>query len=219
MTSKIDKLLAVDPLALAERMTGISYKDETHGEGFDNPTILLGLALMQDNAAAKAQAMLETDDTMFSNELPRYRRIIEKFGFEEVLADPWRSKWEQNETFYVFAHRDGLLLSFDTFDGNHVNGGKVYYNWRPAVDNPFSCTSSGHMTTGGVWIGDHDCREALIHNLNKLRNCGDFVCPWVERPFLWLLNFDEPKVAGYDHETITQSRIDRLPQWVRDFIN
>lgn len=213
--SKIDALLKIDPLAVAEKITGISYKDKAFGEGLDNPATALGLLLMQAHAKEKEAALRETNDTVFSNELPRYLTIIEKFGFEQVLADEWQSTWGPTETLYIFAHRKGLLLSFDTFGGNRVNAAKVYYNWKPSIDEWWDCRSSGHMTEGGIWVGDHDAREALIHNLNKLNNRGAFVSPWAERPFLWLLNFDEPKVAGYDYRAITEARIARLPDWVK----
>lgn len=217
--SEIDRLLAVDPLAEAERITGVSYKDEKRGKGLDNPAAALGLILLQTNAAAKEKVLRETGDTVFSNELPRYQSIIEKYGFENVLADHWLSRWGHDETYFTYAHRKGLLLAFDTFNGKSVNGGKVYYNWRPASMEVMSgATSSGGLTKDGVWVGDHDCREALIHNLTKLDNRGEFVCPWAKRGFLWLLNFDEPKVEGYDYKAITEARIKRLPQWVQDFV-
>lgn len=217
--SEIDRLLAVDPLAEAERITGVSYKDKEHGEGFDNPATALGLILMQTNAVAKDKVLRETGDTVFSNELPRYQTIIEKYGFEKVLEDHWQSTWGPEEIYFIYAHRKGLLLAFDTFDGKRVNGGKVYYNWRPAsLDVMCGATSSGGMTKDGVWVGDHDCREALIHNLTKLDNRGEFVCPWAKRGFLWLLHFDDPKTPGYNYQAITSERVSRLPQWVRDFI-
>lgn len=218
----IDELLKFDPLAAAEKITGVDYKDDAAGIGFDNPSVALGLMLAHAHGQAKERALTETGDTVFSNELSRYRMIVEGFGFEEVLRDEWDSSWGHRESFYIFAHRKGLLLSFDTWssDGRpqHINCAKVQYNWRPAVDSLFDCISSGHMHPSGVWVGDHDAREALIHNLNTLNNRGEFVAPWVERPFMWLLHFDDPKVEGYDYAAISEARIKRLPQWVQDFI-
>lgn len=215
----IDSMLKFDPLAEAEKVTGVRYSDKEAGEGFDNPATALGFRLMQDHAAAKERALTELGDTVFSNDLPRYRSIIESYGFQEVLADRWHSRWGNDETYFIFAHPKGLLLSFDTFYGDRVNGGKVYYNWRPAdMERAWGCTSSGCMVSDDVWGGDHDCREALIHNITKLETNGTLITPWVKRPFLWLLHFDDSRVDGYDHAAITEARIKRLPQWVQDFI-
>lgn len=219
--SDLDNLLNYDPLATAEKITGMHYKDG--GVSLDNPTIGIGLLLAQRNAAEKNAILDELDDTKLSNNLDRYQSIITNYGFEQVLADEWKSGHGHEETYFIYAHRKGLLLSFDTYSGCRVNGGKVYYNWRPATDDAsnWECTSSGGYTnydSDPVWVGDHDCREALIHKLNRLNNRGEFVTPWVKRPFLWLLHYDDSKVPGYDYRAITEARIKRLPEWVQEFI-
>lgn len=218
----LDKLLKFDPLDTAEKITGVSTAD-AELQGFENPAMAVGFVLMQENAAAKEEWLTELDDTSFHNKLERYQRIIEKFGFEQVLADNFTSKWDNHENYFIYAHRKGLLLSFDTFNQTSVNGGKVYYQWRPSVplDETHGCRSSGcfeNYDTDPVWIGDHDCREALIHNLNKLNNRGEFVSPWIKRPFLWLLHHGDTEAENYDYKEINETRIERLPQWVKDFI-
>lgn len=217
--TELERRLKLDPLARAEELTGVSYKDKAAGDGFDNPAVALGFLMMQENAAAKERLLTEADDTTMLNDLSRYRRIIESYGFELVLADEWVSSWGHRETYFIFAHRKGLLLSFDTYNGTRVNGGNVYYNWKPSVpwDEVSGCLSSGGMS-GEIWVGHHDCREALIHNLNKLNNRGEFVAPWARRPFLWLLHYDDSKTPGYDYAAITESRIKRLPAWVQEML-
>lgn len=214
----LDKLLRFDPLDMAEKLTGVSIHDEA-----DKSSVVLGLAIAQEHASAKNRALLESNDTTLCNKLARYVLIITAFGFEEVLIDKWKSSWGHDEQLSIYAHRKGLLLSFDSYNGENVSGGNVYYNWRPTVslDEAGDCTSSGgyaNFDTDPVWVGGHDCREAIIHNLNKLNNRGEFVTPWVKRPFLWLLHYDEPKVQGYDYRAISEARIRRLPSWVQDFI-
>lgn len=78
-----------------------------------------------------------------------------------------------------------------------------------------------------VWVGSHDCREAIRHNISKLEEFGEFLTPWQESPFLWLLHHmdtqsPEGKDLGYksyDYEGITKSRIAQLPEDVRRAIN
>lgn len=229
-TVTIDDLLNFDPLLEAEKITGVSYKDTKAGEGFDNPASALGFLLAHDHARAKEEKLMELGDTVLSNDLDRYQAIIEKYGFEKVLEDDFlnddhRKEDEQTwEKFFVYAHRKyGLLLSFDTFtwvkgEKPHVNGGSVVYNWKPLVDNWQEVVSSGGYIDNDVWGGNHDCREALIHKMNNLNNRGEFVIPWHKRPFLWLLHYGETRNKNYDHKAVTAARIERLPQWVKDFI-
>lgn len=157
-------------------------------------------------------------DTGFSNGLAFYRDVLVYLGFEEVLTVDRAT----NGHLFIFAHRDGLLLKFDThhmFDVEHVNGASVYYNWKPNDEKEgWHYVSSGHGSAPGIWIGDHDAREKLIAKLDGLRKNGSFITPWFERPFLWLLHYDDPKAPGYDYRAINRERIARLPDWVREFV-
>ena len=220
--SRIDDLLMFDPLETAEKLTGVRIDD---GRGFDNPAIGLGFLLAQSHGRNKEAVLRGLNDTYHNMELPAYQQVVEKFGFKCVLTDRWRSSHDYDESFFIYAHADGLLLAFDTFAGKRVNGGNVYCNWRSLTDDAYSCIGSGGWIegpengyVGAVFDSHHDCREALIHNLNKMRNRGEFVRPWIKRPFLWLLHYDEPKKNGYDYNAINAERISRLPQWVQDFV-
>lgn len=219
----LDELLKTDALADAEKITGVSIHDKTFDGGFDNPSVALGFLLMQENAAAKEAALTELGDTTLTNKLDRYQKIIESYGFEQVLADKFTSRSGDEETFFIYAHRKGLILSFDTFSGTRVNGGEVYYNWRPLVPikEAWQCTSSGGYYGSDedpIWAGNHDCRESLIHNLNKLNNRGEFLASWIKEPFLWFVHYQESKEPEYDYEAITNARIERLPDWVKGII-
>jgi len=210
-------LLQTDALAVAETVTGKSYKE-------DDATQSLGFLMHIANGDAKRKALLERDDTTFSTSLSRYQRIISNYGFREVLRIPFEGRYGP-DTFFIYWHDDGLLLKFDTFGWDqdesepNVNGGKVHYCWRPNEDvNRWDLTNSGQMTDSGVWAGDHDCREALIFNLEQLRANGEFVKPWVGRHFLWLLHYMDTKDDGYDYKAITTERAAMLPVDVREVI-
>lgn len=208
----LGEMLTFDPLGTAERITGSSIHDD------GSPAIGLGLALSIQHNARKEAALYAAGDTTFSDGLDRYLGIIEANGFERVLALPFMGH-DTQETLYVYASRDGLLLRFDTHQGDRVNGGSVYYNWKPSdIATMHRHTSSGGFVTDEVWAGDHDAREALIFKMNTLRANGELVSPWVKRPSLWLLHYMDSKAEGYDYKAINEARISTLPQWVRDFI-
>lgn len=70
-------------------------------------------------------------------------------------------------------------FSYDTFDVNDES------TWRQ-IDNPEFDKSQ--------WVLEAhiDCREGLLHKLNKLLELGDFVTPWVEVPFgMTMFNFEQ----------------------------
>ena len=43
---------------------------------------------------------------------------------------------------------------------------------------------------------------------------GDFLVPWVQRPFLWLLDYSQTKVPGYDYKAISEAVIATFPAHV-----
>lgn len=79
----------------------------------------------------KNELLKQVDDTLFSDELDRYHRIVEELGFEKVLEiDFYSNSSDNDEKYYIFWRSNGgLLLSHDTFRGR-VNGGNVYFNWK-----------------------------------------------------------------------------------------
>lgn len=69
-----------------------------------------------------------------------------------------------------------------------------------------------------IWSGDHDCREALKFNINRLAENGTFLKKWNEQPFLWLLHYMDTKKEGYNYKSINEERIAMLPIDVQELI-
>jgi hypothetical protein len=208
----LGSMLSFDALNAVEVITGKDYKA-------DDDTTWLGIALMHEDSRNKEAALLARGDTTFMNDTSRYLTVIEGAGFERCLEQTFVGG-EGEERFFIYARRDGLLLSFDTFGAKHINGAKVYYNWRPSdgVERHRLTSSGGFAADRKTWIGDHDAREALLYKMDRLAAFGELVCPWIERPFLWLLHYMDTKSPGYNHRAINEARIALLPQWVRDMI-
>lgn len=228
----LNSILTFDPLQAAEDLTGRSMHD-------DDTVGMLGMLIAVKHNAVKNEQLVSMDDTTLQNDLDRYIRIITEMGFEQVLGLPFDAPgWGESdpvrhEHLYIFAHRDGLLLSFDTYNEIKVNSGKVYYCWEPNdnIEEAYRCTSSGGWYSfdpetrpsrhnADYWAGDHDAREALRHNINKLRAHGTFLPKWPvgNKLFLWLLHYRDTKEDGYDYKAINQKRIAMLPDWVREMI-
>jgi hypothetical protein len=209
------RILSFDPLSEAEKATGKDYHN-------DESTSLLGLGLAITHNQRKDSLLKSMGDTSFTNDLQDYQQIIEAEGFVKIIELPFFSESsEKDESYFIYFNTEkGILLSFDTFSGRRsVNGGSFYYNWLPDKNNEnwFRLTSSGGFTKD-VWVGCHDCREALRLNIRNLANNGKFVTPWVDEPFLWLLHHGDTKNEGYDYKKINEQRIAMLPDFVKEAI-
>lgn len=69
-----------------------------------------------------------------------------------------------------------------------------------------------------IWVGYHDCREAIKNNINLMLKNGVFLKEWKKQPFLWLLHHGDTKVEGYSYEEINQKRLNLLPDYVKKCI-
>jgi hypothetical protein len=210
---QIEKILKRDALDETEKMTGSSYKDSPF-------TQQMAILNHLEAVAHREAAMLLTGDTAFSNKLDYYMKAASSIGFKKVLELPFavKSDWDERpriETYFIF-WRDGILLSFDTYNSDHVNGGHFYYNWKGPRG---SYLSSGHAVENDIWVGDHDCREGLKFHIRQLEENGSFLPKWVERPFLWMLHHgDTANDKVYDYESLNAKRIAMLPREVREAI-
>ncbi|MCC6404831.1 MAG: hypothetical protein IT405_00370 [Candidatus Yanofskybacteria bacterium] len=192
---RIGELLEYDAIAVGEDMA------EFAGLGPD-VGVPLGFMLFQDANARKEQALTEADDTVLLGDLERYLRIVAAEGFTEVLRVPFTVEDNygssggevKREALFVFFHdRDGILLVFDTYGGGKVNSGHFYYNWVPKRSQQLGMPTgaSGGWYGERLWVGHHDCREALRFKLRRLRQRGSFVPTWQRQPFLWLLHYGD----------------------------
>lgn len=211
-------LLEFDPLQAVEDMTGKSYK--THEQ-----VGLAGFGLAMIHNKIKNAALTEAGDTTLSNELVRYREVIEGMGFEEAAAFPFESPgWNKEdppkkETLFVFIQREhGIVLVFDTYDSVGVNGGNFHYCWKPNSDSAlYGVTSSGGFRSltdqewkrkeippeDLYWEGSHDCREAIKYKVEGLLKHGTFIPKWPKfsqgsrRSGFYLMSYQDWKHPDY----------------------
>lgn len=216
----LEALLRYDPLAEAEKITGISYKE-------DEQTQAIGFALLQSRSVMRDAALRERGDTVFHNELERYRGIVENYGFECVYVESFTGRRNGNEEqYFIYWHPDGLILAFDTYNTDHVNGANVHYNWKRNKGTEYWANASSRGLCDDwddpdadvVLLQSLDAREALIFNLDNLRANGEFVTPWIGEPMLWYLHHHGDPEENPDRADAQANRIARLPANVRDII-
>lgn len=206
--SEIDDLLNFDPLMAAEEVTGKSYKE-------DKDTMHLGFAMHIDKAAAVRTEMSLRDDTFQSSLFSDASRIYRSLGFESIYAVTFKSKWEHGIDEFVVFWRDGILATLESFE-DRVNRASIYYNWAANPDvEAWQYVSSGHFL-GNTIIGHHDVRVGLRHTLGRMEDAGTFLNPWIERPFLWLVNYSVEDSS--DYREVNDFVISQFPDHVREAI-
>ena len=154
-------------------------------------------------------------DTNSSSQTPHeFINVLTESGFKEVLKIPIDS----SENFFVF-WRPGLLITLDTFIGR-VNRAMLYFNFcgqRSAIHG--SSAFVADTDQGRVYSGSTDIRNGLRYKLGDMLEVGTLLEKWVERPFLWLLHYEDTKAAGYKFDDINAERIALLPENVREAIS
>lgn len=220
-TDPFDAMLKMDPLAEAEKITGNSYKE-------DSATARLGFGMHLRHRQQVREELTLRGDTHYGSSWADTLRIFADLGFEVVHEHQFAGSYaDRIETFIVLWREDGVLAKAETFGSTGRNTADVFYNWRPNddVQSTWEYTSSGGLHGPSydrgekLWIGNHDVREAMRHKLSRLESNGRFVTPWVERPFLWLLDYSQSKVKDYDYRVITEQVITTLPEHIRTAIN
>jgi len=216
-TGKLDALLSADPLHAAEQLTGTSYKNS-------DATTALGAMIAMSNHERADALLRASSDTRFSMPFDEHLAVFATAGFQIVLDEPFTGTDDAAERFVVLWRPDGVLASCESYSRwDSTNSSHVYYNWRPDdpedTDRWWPLISSGHMTDG-VWVGDHDTREALRHKLAGLESAGRFVSPWPQpHRSLGLLSYADWRRCGNDREqyrAVRRDRFGRLPAAVRE---
>jgi hypothetical protein len=210
-----------DPLDIAEKLTGKSYKE-------DEETSSLGMLLQFSKTKILNKLLIETNDTIYGMKVSQYLDIATSSGFRIVLELPFDGNvgdnhQTYNEMFYILFHdKYGILLTVETYGETSVNSSHSYYNWIPNdIENYHLYISSGGFNKNeekNIWIGNHDGREGLLLNIRQLAENGTFLTPWVERPWLWLLNYVEAHTNADDYKEINQKILNLLPEDVRKLL-
>jgi hypothetical protein len=152
---EINQLQKMDPLKEAEKISGESYKTCTM-------TSMMGFSIQMNKSKKMAELLDKMNDVKFGEKLNSYIAKITTFGFEEVFKMPFKNDRNALEHLYAFFEPSrGILLIFDTYNGDGVNGGNMYY--QVAVDHSkpyYKASSSGGFIT-------HNKRLACFDNNYK----------------------------------------------------
>lgn len=228
MPKNLDDLLKYDALQEAEDIVYGKNGEPPIYTGRSDVKNDLFMLLGSLNQKDKREALEKQQDTGGSQKVQYFQKVLTDNGFildlHEVGKKPsWDKTFHQkmkNEMCQVWYHPDGIVVIFDTFMGG-VNSAKCFYQVKPLDPERkgfYECTSSGSFEKtndeGLIWIGDHDAREGLIHNLNKIRKHGTFLKQWhmTRRP-VWFVIWEGPEQYSFDfdYDAASLERILRCP--------
>lgn len=234
--------LEIDPFALAEKMTGQSYKT-------DKATESLGFGLSLAHVQSTRELLSSIGDMHYGLSAPQGLALFLKDGFDIVSVRKFegntgdKSEVYDERLYILFCKRRGILVRFETYgrgsahnpDGS-CNSIKVYFNYRPGHKDFVMCGYSGHGIVdpaplykteasqynpdGNTYaiIGDFDGREGIFTRLQMLEQNGEFITPWLEKPWVWFLSYADTKEKDYDVDGINNAALSVLPDYVKKAI-
>ena len=125
ISEKIATTLAYDGLHEAEKVTGVSYKDDCF-------TSILGMYSMIQNNKLKNCLLSAAGDTTLIELSETYLYKVTSFGFEMLLDIPFKTDkigHATDEHLYIMFHREfSILLKWDTYH-DYRNSATMYYNF------------------------------------------------------------------------------------------
>jgi len=220
MTENIEDVLAFDPLATAEKITGKTYSG-------DHETSQLGFLLHLQHGQMKNDLLKELHDTYFGMPWNDFCLLIETspFGFKEGLKESFQTEDGRTEQFRAwFEPSRGLVLIATSYRGEDLNSCSVYGQLK--VSPGFSpwkilsrCSHGGDGDKLGYTYFSYDGREGLLSKLSSidLQPGKEWCNPWMTHQHVWFVIYpEEGKCKLGEFAKFNNSRINRChPELVK----
>lgn len=177
-----DDLLGFDPVEAAEQVTG--------HDSADPRTILLAALMEEQNESRKREELGLRMDTYHGMSYDDAMESFIDLGFTNVS---YRAT-SGGESWKLFWHEDGILLAAESatplgIETPILASAPASYNIRVKSGLPptkfLSAVDFGHFSThnSDVWVGWSDFTEGARHKMERLRENGEFLPEWKERPW------------------------------------
>lgn len=211
MNSKIEKALNLDALYEMEKTNG------KHWSKFNDDEIALSLGFQILANEDKRNLLKESKDTYYGMSWEYYICLVEDLGFIPIYEKRYMYSnfGEPREEVVVlhFKPKDELFIWSQSYNGiSTVNATKMYGFY--SGERLWNIGSGGWCDESECWYFDYDCREGMVHKLNKFIENTDVKFTngkWSKR-FLWFLNLDEPRTKDYDYEALTKIVVNQLEE-------
>jgi len=161
----------------------------------------------------------QINDTYWGITWNEFINLIEGKGFKLVLLDDFICEG-RHEKLGIWGWKEkGLLLVATTYS-NSLNSGTMYGQAKrlPHFDKFFPISATCGYTGETVRF-NIDVREGLFLNIETIEKDMELLKIWNDHnSFLWLLDYTQTKVDGYNYEEINRERLSRCPQWIKDMV-
>jgi hypothetical protein len=204
MNKELEKALRYDSLAEAEKITG-KYSGE------DESTVFLGMALGWEHNQKKSDLLKANNDTgSFDETFDDVLDIIRDLGFVEYH----RHQIKDTDDILCVFWRDGILLRAESFTWSNksrqvVNSLDAYFFYQGSYESMPPCSCG--RETDDIWHVHIDGRDGLRFNLSKFEAGGKILKLWLNKPFLWLVDYQQKSEKDYNHKKIANDILDALP--------
>jgi hypothetical protein len=149
-----------------------------------------------------------------------YIKLLKAEGFIKILEEEFVGNDNCKEIFFIYFHKNGIFVSFDTYSIHTINAAKMVFNWKPKTLSAINeICGSGYfikMRNGKmVWIGSDDVRDSMWYKLRRLRRSGVFIRDWFECPDIWWVNYTESKLSTKELYLAMIRKFCKLPQSIQ----
>lgn len=221
-----------DALLAAEIIFGKDYNT------FDRKEQLASLQIHLMLSKAKEMKLKQAGDTYYNMPWQYYEEVLKDKGFRKVYSYNFKDTHDTDRTeqYAIWLEdKKALLLTAESYYGmSRVGSTKLYYELM--LPKPFEdlgefeylllrqllekCSYKASAGRGPVFVAK-DAKEWLAGHLDKLESYGfETNNPWREfdKHFLFLCDYSETTVDGYNYKEINRKKINALPEEVRTIL-
>ena len=217
MRSLQDIALGLDPIAIAEELSGKSHWSEFNDE---ENAALLDTALHINHV--KKMMLMAAGDTHCGITWVDFLNLMESVGFKCALRYDFKARKDCGggiEEAIVYYREDGIIIWATSFGSkSKVNSAKMNGQVKAAIPNtweelPDLGGSHGPFDHDGEYRKvsvNHDIREGFLSKLSKWDNNHWKPIPiWEYRQFLWFVDYsdEDENVANDRYRELTRKKI------------
>ena len=223
MDKLTEKILTTDSIAETEQILCKKHYSE-----FSEDDICFCLAKTKIDNEIKYRHLQNIGDTHFRMTWDEFKEKLLVEGFKIGLSEEFNFEREkkivkEEEIIYYYPEKGMVIYANSFSEKQSINEGSLYAEIQ-ANTKEDGRTICKWISTGGminekklIYKTSHDVREGLFSKLKILESAGVFLKKWTDDDrFLWFLNYTEKN--DYDYKKITQSKIERCPQELREII-
>jgi len=205
------KLISASAISQAEELVGESYISSIK-------TKSLAVLLAQHNSRLRQAKFAEFGDTFYPMPVMDLLNITKNEGFSIVTSVfDYSHVYDLNDVILILFNPALAALLCVTTCNMLTNDVTLYFNWKPNRElttlESFRIVGPGY-TKDGVFISYLRVLDGFRYRLNLLKVNGDFVSPWVDIPFIELVNYPDMETCS-SLVAITETRLNNLPIKVR----